>query len=77
MKKTIQLFSVIFLTVGLASCIKDKYDAPPTGGTDPDITVNFTIQQLKTMYAGTIMRITDSLVISGVVTADEIGRAHV
>jgi hypothetical protein len=71
MKTIQQVIFLIFFIGSTSSCIKEKYDNPPTGGTDPDVEVNFTIKQLKNMYSGTIMRITDSLIISGVVTADD------
>src|SRR5690606_35616425 len=53
------------------SCVKETIDPPPFGGKDPDIEVNFTIDQLKTRYLGQPYYINEDLVISGVVVADD------
>jgi hypothetical protein len=71
MKKVFGLLTLALLLTGMSSCLKEKYDAPPTGGKDPDIEVNMTIAGLKAMYTGTAMPITGDYVIRGVVTADD------
>jgi hypothetical protein len=59
------------LTLFFSSCVKDKYDEPPTDGPFPDITANITIRDLKNFYTGTPLQITDDLIIEGVVVADD------
>ncbi|HLP20411.1 MAG TPA: DUF5689 domain-containing protein [Chitinophagales bacterium] len=72
MNKLITAFLALFLVTGLSSCLKEEYDAPPTGGKDPDITVNFFIDALKDRYTGTTpYYINEDLVISAIVTADD------
>ncbi len=63
------------LLIGLlffSSCRDDEFDGPNTDFTNPDITVTTTIAELK---AGNILsefdEITDDIVISGIVTADD------
>lgn len=60
-----------FIITGLSSCIHNDFDSPPVEGTDPNLTVTTTIADLKAMYTGTHMQITDSLIISGIVVADD------
>src|SRR5687768_3306793 len=63
---------ILFLVTGLVtSCIPEDYDLPPTTGADPNIQVTSTIAQLKAMYAGTAIELHDSIVISGLVIADD------
>ncbi len=64
------IIALVFLT-GISSCLKDNFDVPPTGGKDPDITVNFRIDSLKARYPGANYFIGEDLVISAVVTADD------
>ena len=71
MNKIITGIIAIILLMGVSSCVKDNFDAPPTGGKDPDIAVNFRIDSLKNRYGGTAYQINDDLVISAVVTADD------
>ena len=66
----ISLLAIVFLT-GISSCVKDKFDAPPVGGTDPNLTANITIAGLKAMYTGGNMQITDSLIVEAVVVGDD------
>lgn len=65
------LFPTLILFLTLSSCIKDDFDAPPADGEDPDITANTTIAQLKQLFTGTPVQITDSLVIQGIVTSSD------
>ena len=72
MKKALSFITVLFMLATVSSCVKEQYDAPPTGGKDPDVTVNTTIRELKALYTGTTpVKITDSLVIMGVVSGDD------
>lgn len=71
MKKALSFITVLLMLATVSSCVKETYDTPPTGGKDPDIQVNTTIKDLKAMYQGNLMKITDSLVIMGVVTGDD------
>ncbi len=71
MKKALSFITVLLMLATVSSCVKETYDAPPTGGKDPDITVNTTIKDLRAMYQGNLLKISDSLVIMGVVTGDD------
>lgn len=71
MNKFFSLLTLALLVTGLSSCLKEKYDTPPTGGKDPDIAVNMTIAGLKAMYTGAPVQITGDYVIKAVVTADD------
>ena len=55
----------------VSSCNK-KFDEPPLG-TDPNITANLTIKDLKAMYSsiGNFQKVNDDKVISGIVIADD------
>lgn len=71
MNKLITGIIALVFVLGMSSCVKDNFDTPPTGGTDPDIEVNFRIDSLKARYAGTNYYINEDLVISAIVTADD------
>ena len=63
---------LFFMTAGLitTSCNK-KFDAPPSF-VEPSIQANTTIKQLKAMHTmGNIERITDEIIVGGVVVADD------
>lgn len=63
---------LFFMTAGLitTSCNK-KFDAPPSF-IEPDIQANTTIKQLKAMHTmGNIERITEDIIVGGVVVADD------
>lgn len=53
------------------ACVKDKFDEPPVDGPFPDITANKSIQELKDLYTGTIVQITDDIIVEGIVVADD------
>jgi len=69
MRKHISLLILLGLT--LVSCVPDEAEYPPTGGENPNIEVTATIAELKSMYTGTAIQLDDSLVITGVVVADD------
>ncbi len=69
MKK--QFLFLILLTGLFSSCIQDNFDNPPTNGVDPNMTANITIAGLKAMYTGTALQLPDSLIICGIVVADD------
>ncbi|MCW5907259.1 MAG: hypothetical protein KIS94_05330 [Chitinophagales bacterium] len=71
MNKFFSSLTLALLTLSFSSCLKENYDAPPTGGKDPNIEVNMTIEALKAMYNGTAFQITDDFVIKGLVVADD------
>lgn len=71
MKNLISSLIAFLLLAGASSCVKDKFDAPPTGGQDPDLKANIRIDSLKAKYQGTPVQIFEDLVIVGVVTADD------
>ncbi|TVR82377.1 MAG: hypothetical protein EA409_04885 [Saprospirales bacterium] len=63
------LLSVLFLAT---SCVKEDFDEPPAEGTDPNITVNATIADVKAFYQpGNYVQIDEDLVFSAIVTADD------
>lgn len=63
------------LVTALGGCVKEKFDTPPVGGEDPvGIVANTTIKSLKSRYtigASTPVKVTDDLIISGIVNADD------
>lgn len=69
MKK--QLLILLLFTGLLSSCIQDNYENPPNDGVDPNMTATITIAQLKALYFGTAIQLDDSMIISGVVIADD------
>lgn len=67
-----KLMVVVALVVTtLTSCIKNNYDEPPVNGSDPNLTATHTIAQLKQMYTGTRVPLTDDIIIQGVIAADD------
>lgn len=71
-RKSFLLIIMTAIAAGtFTSCVKDKFDAPPTDGPFPDITANTTIADLKAGYLGAITEITDDIIIEGVVIADD------
>ena len=67
------LFALVAIlsTNFMSSCIKDKFDTPPINGEDPALTVTTTIAELKQLFEGEPVQITDDLIIAGVVSADD------
>ena len=67
-----KFFLFLLILAGLlSSCIQDDFDLPPTTGADPNIDVTATISQVKAMYSGTAFQLSDTLVIAGLVVADD------
>jgi len=66
-----KLLILLMITGLVTSCIPEDHDLPPTTGSDPNIEVTATIAQLKALYTGTAMQLHDSIVISGLVVADD------
>jgi len=72
-KKSIGIIAAIILAVGINSCVKQEFDEPPTGGTDPIMEgTQIGIADLKAMYvAGTFTPIVQNYYIRGTVIADD------
>ncbi|MCB9330102.1 MAG: hypothetical protein H6574_03390 [Lewinellaceae bacterium] len=75
LKKNFPLFALValFLTAGITACVKKDFDEPPTGGDPVDVTPNTTIAALKALHVtpGGFDKITDDLIIEGVVVMDD------
>ncbi len=71
-KASVYLFLFALLTLGLGSCVDQDFDEPPVGEL-PNLTANTTIAELKARHTvgSEDTPITDSVVIRGVVTADD------
>ena len=62
------LFSILFLH----ACVDDDFDHPPLDGEQPAIKANTTIADLKALHTlGSYEEITEDIIISGVVIADD------
>jgi len=74
MNKLARLFTLVLLISGIGTftACKKTFDSPPSA-TDPDIVANTTIKNLKALHtnSGAYDMITDDLVISGIVVADD------
>lgn len=65
-------FTAIFLMIGITACVDQDFDEPPTGGEDPGITANTTIDDLKALYRpGSLTAVQEDITIGGVVVADD------
>lgn len=63
---------VLLVVLGFISCVKHEFDEPPVGGSDPNVTANATIAQIKALHStGQFEKITDDLILSTIVTADD------
>ncbi len=70
LRKTALIGAAFMLMIGVASCVKKDFDAPPDNTTyDPNLSVTTTIAQLIAMPQG--QAITEDLTISGVVVMDD------
>ncbi len=75
------LFSIILALAATAitftSCVKGEFDEPPIFIPKVDFSANTTIAELKALYANRLDTITDSIIIKGVVVAnDESGNLY-
>ncbi len=72
MKNIFYPLIVLFSLLVVSGCVKDEFDEPPAGGTDPNITSNTTIADLKALHQlGDFEEITEDVIIEGVVIADD------
>ncbi len=72
MKNSFPIIAAIAIMFALSSCVKDRFDTPPTGGVDPDLTVNFSIDSVKARFTGgTYYQFTDDKIISAIVVGDD------
>lgn len=73
MNKLIKFFlPTLFLGLVFNSCLKEDFDQPPTEGTDPGLTANATIAQLKGLHTlGELEPITEDWIVKGTVVADD------
>jgi hypothetical protein len=75
MKNAQQIFKglIAFLLTAVisTSCVKDKFDEPPTDGPFPDLEVTHTIRQLKELYTGSVIKLEEDIIIEGIVVADD------
>lgn len=74
MRKALYFALAFFFISGISSCVKDKFDAPPLQGQDPDITANFTLDSVigrSAAIGGQIYEFNEDLVVSAVVVADD------
>lgn len=69
--KRFMMMIVAIATLSLNSCKKDNFDEPPTETVDPNIPVTHTIRQLKDLFGGSSLKLTDDIVISGIVVAND------
>ena len=72
MSRIIFLITAALMTF-ISSCMKDSFDTPDTIK-DPNLTANYTINDLKAAYSASgkvVMSITGDYIISGIVTADD------
>jgi len=69
MKK--HFLAVLILMGMMSSCIQDNFENPPSNDVDPDITPTISIADLKALYFGTAFELHDSMIISGVIIADD------
>lgn len=73
-----KFIAVVILSVILSGCVKDKYNAPPAPNADPaGVYATMTIKQFKQHYYlpnqnnPNPFQITDSVILSGVINADD------
>lgn len=69
--KKISSILLLVLVLATTGCIQDKFDQPPVNGTDPNMQATHTIADLKAMYTGSSFEITDSIIIKGIINADD------
>jgi hypothetical protein len=71
------ILMVLFLALSFTACRDEQFDQPPSNGTDPNLTANKTILEIKDFFRDTVLTdkktvsIDSSWVISGTVVADD------
>ncbi|MFN8154407.1 MAG: DUF5689 domain-containing protein [Bacteroidia bacterium] len=76
-KHLLSLLLLALVSFNFTACRDEEFDEPPINGTNPNLTVNMTIDSLKKLYSDSIISfnkiitIDSNWVISGVVTADD------
>ena len=70
MKNNILFLLIGTILLGLSSCVKDTFDAPPACE-EPTIAANMTIADLKSLYTGAPIEIMDDIIIEGVLNSDD------
>jgi len=70
-QKLFTAIAVILLLTTVTSCKKDNFDEPPVDTVDPNLTVTHTIRQLKDLYTGANLKLTDDIIITGIVVAND------
>lgn len=71
-QKRILGFLMLVVLFAASGCVKDDFDAPDNGGCiDEGLTANITIAALKSRYTSGNLKITDSLIIEGVVISSD------
>lgn len=72
LKKVFISMAVLSALFVVPAC-QDNFDEPPADIADPLLPVNSTIRELKDTYTGTAFTITDDIIISGIVVANDKG----
>jgi hypothetical protein len=67
----IAVIMIAFLAITTTSCKKDNFDEPPFETVDPNLPVTHTIADLKLLFSGTNLKLTDDIIISGIVVAND------
>lgn len=71
-KHLFRFFLIALTAASLSGCVKKDYDEPETANVDPDLTVDLTIAQLRSMAVGTApIEITGDSIIAGIIVADD------
>jgi Family of unknown function (DUF5689) len=75
MKKVFQSALCLFFAINvfsISSCVDDDFDSPPATGTDPELTANKSIAQIKALFvSGQVLTIDSDYIFEAVVVADD------
>ncbi|RLD21158.1 MAG: hypothetical protein DRI69_04875 [Bacteroidetes bacterium] len=64
---------LVSLLIGVSACVDQEFDAPPPGGTDPDLEANISIAELRAMHSlGQYEEITEDLIIEALVISSDL-----
>ncbi|MCX7696323.1 MAG: DUF5689 domain-containing protein [Bacteroidales bacterium] len=66
-----RVFLPFLLCCFLTACIHDDFDKPEPYMPEVDFPANMTIAQLKTLYQGSLIKLPDSIIIKGIVVAND------